>query len=117
MAGYAASNNGLSFRTVNSESDITTGEVYFNVDSPSDVTATELAAAFSGYVAAVKNQKLDVLNAEYHPQFLALKEAYAAAALGNTDSTVITTRQTEIQTEYTTLKTALLAAQQSIIES
>jgi len=107
--GYAASNNGLLFRTVASSSDITTGEAYFAVDSPSDITTTELTSAFSGYNAAVKNKKLDEINTEYHPQFLALKEAYAAA-LGNTDSTVITTRQTEIQTEYITLKTALLAA-------
>jgi len=58
---------------------------------------------------------LDELNATYHPQFLVLKEAYAAAVLGNTDSTVVSNRQTEIQTEYTTLKTALLAAQEAII--
>ena len=52
--GYAASNNGLSFRAVASYSDITTGEAYFAVDSPSDITTTELTSAFSGYNAAVK---------------------------------------------------------------
>jgi len=109
--GYSYSNNGLSFRSWDDSSTIESDEVYFDHEP----TVAELTAAFSGYAEAEKNKKLDTLNSEYHPQFLTLKEAYAAAALGNTDSTVITTRQTEIQTEYTTLKTALLAAQEAII--
>jgi len=46
--GYAYSNNGLPMQSIGSESDITTGEVYFGHEA----MEPELSAAFSSYTAA-----------------------------------------------------------------
>jgi hypothetical protein len=48
LAGYAYSNNGLSWRTVESDWTLAAGEVYFATEP----TTTELEAAFSGYSVA-----------------------------------------------------------------
>jgi len=113
--GFAASNNGLTFRAVASESDITTGEVYFNVDSPSEITTTELAAAFSGYAAAVKNQKLDAVNVSYNKKFLKLKEDMGAINAYYSDETTREAAIATLRTNYQTLKSELLAAQEAIL--
>ena len=53
---YAYSNNGLSFRAITSSADLEAGEVEFN----GLATSAELAAAFSGYTAAVAAQQVPI---------------------------------------------------------
>jgi len=101
--GFAAYNNGLSFHAVASESDITTGEVYFSVDYPSDITETELSSAFSGYTAALKLKKISELNADYQEQLDTLVKNYGQAVIS--DGTTEETKKSAIGT----LKTTLLA--------
>jgi len=103
MAGYAASNNGLSFRSVNSESDITTGEVYFNVDSPNDVTATELSAAFSGYAAAIKATKIIYLNAWLETSKSTVRNSISDLNLADGTSATMDSKLSSLQTKYNTL--------------
>jgi len=95
--GYAYSNNGLSFRAWYNSSTITTGEVYFD-HVP---TTAELTAAFSGYTAAVKAEKISDLNAEYEAKFQSLQLQYCGAYLN--DGTTVSTKQEALATQYQVL--------------
>lgn len=53
MSGFAYSNNGLSFRAVDSAAECQSGEVYF-AETP---TMAQLQAAFTGYNAAISAQE------------------------------------------------------------
>jgi len=104
--GYAYSNSGLSFRAWDDSSTITTGEVYFNHEP----TTTELAAAFSGYTAAVLSVKKKALDAEYEEYYVNLDKAYAAASqCGNTtQATAIAAKRVELVAAHKTAKEALV---------
>jgi hypothetical protein len=65
-------------------------------------TEDEIAVAWT---TVEKNQKIDALDAEYEPQFIALTQAYATALTAG-DTTTATARQAE----YTTLKAAYTTA-------
>jgi hypothetical protein len=112
---YVYSDNGYSFCSKPDDYVLQAGEVSGPPCTTDTATLTSMFPNYAKGPNLTVNQQLDALNNQYHPQMLALKEDYASAALGNTDSAVTAARQAEIVTEYQTLKTALLAAQEAIL--
>jgi multidrug resistance efflux pump len=93
---YCYFNNGISMVSKSADYVAQDGEVLFNCTP----TNAELALAFSGYADAIKEQKIEVLDAEYKSQFAELAQAYATALMANDATTAAS-----IQTDYVILKT------------
>ncbi len=109
MKQYCYYNNGLSYKEVNYDYVAVTGEVLFDAIA----TESQLTAAFSGYIIALKQQKLDALDVEYQPQFEALAVAYITAILAS-DTTTAAARQSDyvtLKAEYTTAREAITNGQ------
>jgi hypothetical protein len=94
---FCYNNNGFGFRAVDSDYVAQTGEVLFNVMDSTDVTESQLLAAFSGRVTAIKQQKLDEVNTKYDTILNDLGIKYSLAA--GSDGTTVTAKQTVIQNQ------------------
>ena len=103
---YCYYSNGLSSKIVNDLYIVSDGEALFDKVP----TSEELKAAFSGYAAALKEQKLTALDDIYQPQFNELAQSLGLATLASNDDTI-----TSIKSDYTALKAEYSTKREEII--
>jgi hypothetical protein len=83
---FCYSNNGLSFRAVDSDYVAQTGEILFNVMNSTDVTEVQLLAAFPGRATAIKAQKIAELGATYQTKYNNLALQYGKIDFSDGDT-------------------------------
>ena len=96
---YCYQNNGTGWHSVDDDYTAQTGEVLFDHEP----TATELSAAFSGYAAAVKSQKLTELNAWLETSKSTVRNSISDLYLADGTSATMDSKLSSLQTKYNTL--------------